>query len=127
MGIERYLPKGDTILAVPSLYTILVEFYTGESLIFAYFGFWAFFEPRLWSVDTTKIVVEGRSEGFKRLIIVLGEWSAIETGVPAPLMVAVLPESILPLVILGQNRVFFYHSPVRHSSNIAFHQRDCWQ
>jgi len=92
---------------VPSLYTILVEFYTGEFLISAYFGFWAFFEPRLWSVDTTKIVVEGRSEGFKRLIIVLGEWSAIETGVPAPLMVAVLPESILPLVIFGQNSVFF--------------------
>ena len=85
MGIERYLPKGDTILAVPSLYTILVEFYTGEFLIFAYFGFWAFFGPRLWSVDTTKIVVEGRSEGFKRFIIVLVEWSAIDIGVHSTL------------------------------------------
>ena len=72
---------------------------------------------------TTKIVAEGWSdEGLKQLIIVLGEWSAIETGVPSPLMFAVLPEIILPLLIFEQNNVcVFQHSHVRYSSNIACH------
>ena len=93
-----YLPKDNTTLTVPSCNTILVEQYTCEFLIFACFRFWA-------------IVVKGRSEGFKLIIIVLGAWLAIEIGIPAPLMVAVLPESLLPLVIFGQNSVFFLTFP----------------
>ena len=63
-------------------------------------------------MDTTKIVVTGWSEGFKQLIIVLGAWWAMEFGVPAPLMVAVLPESILALVIFHQNStVCFFTIP----------------
>ena len=59
-------------------------------------------------MDTTKIVVTGRSEGFKQLIIVLGAWWAMEFGVPAPVMVAVLPVSILITAFL----VFLPDNPV---------------
>ena len=90
--------------------TVIVIHYTFKFwLVLEFWNFWA--GSRLWSMVTTKIVAEGWSEGLKQLIIVLSEWSAIETGVPAPLMFAVLPEIILPLLIFEQNSVCVFNIP----------------
>ena len=69
-------------------------------LVLDFWNFWA--GPRLWSMDATKIVAEGWSEGLKQLIIVLGNNSVT--------------------AFFEQNRVcVFQHSHVRYSSNIACH------